>query len=50
MIIPTYGLGVDGEGLVDALAMEDGLHDVVVRAVQPERVVPEPLPQDGVTL
>ena len=46
----TCSEGVEGEGPVEALPLEDGLHDVVVGTVEPEAVVPEPLPQDGVTL
>ncbi len=39
-----------GEGPVEALPLEDCLHDVVVGSVQPERVVAKPLAQDCVSL
>ena len=46
----TYSLWVKGEGPIDAISMEDRLHNVVVWTMQPERVVAKPLPQDGVAL
>ena len=39
-----------GHGLCVAMYLEDGLHDVVVRSMQPERVITKLSPQDAVAL
>ncbi len=41
---------MEGEGPVEALSLEDCLHDVVVGSVQPEGVVAKSLAQDCVPL
>ena len=48
--LPTGCERMQGESSVDARPLEDRLHDEVVRSVDPEGVVAEPLAEDAVPL